>query len=206
MNGLFFVFEGIDGSGKGVQTERLYQFIISRGCDAIKTCEPTDSEWGRKIREIAENGRKNSTPEEELEYFIKDRELHVNNLILPSLNTRKIVVCDRYYYSTVAYQGALGLDVEYLRRLNEEQYNFPCPTLVFYLEISPQEALARIRASRPGGANIGYERLEYLQKVKSIFDAMVYPYFIHLDGSLPPEVIAREIENKVEPLLQKKII
>ncbi|MEW6201997.1 MAG: dTMP kinase [bacterium] len=203
MSGLFLVFEGIDGSGKGVQCGRLYQFLISHGYETIKTREPTDSQWGRKIAEIAAGGRENISPQEELEFFLKDREHHIHNVIQPSLNEGKIVVCDRYYFSTIAYQGALGIDTDYIRRLNEEQYRFPQPTRVFYLDVPPHIALARIAADRPNGANIGYEQLDYLQKVKAIFDSLDYPFFVRIDGTQTPDETAEIIIAEVESLLHK---
>jgi len=169
--GLFIVLEGIDGSGKTTQAARLRDALLLSGIDTVLTREPTGGKWGKKIREIASSGRQGVTTEEELEYFLEDREEHVREVIAPALEAGKVVVCDRYYYSTMAYQGALGLDPEEIRRRNEER-GFPRPDLVIYVDVEPWQGLKRIEEGRSGGANVGYEKREYLGKVKEIYDSM----------------------------------
>jgi len=158
---MLIAVEGIDGSGKTTVVRFLIEELRKRGYDVVAFKEPTDSEYGRRIRQILKERR--VSPEEELELFIKDREFDVQNNILPALKSGKIVIMDRYYYSTMAYQGALGLDVEMIRKLNEQ---FPKPDLVIILDVSPETALKRIKAKRRPDR---FEDLEYLRKVREIF-------------------------------------
>ncbi len=170
--GFFIVFEGLDGSGKTTQCKCLRDAFRRAGIDTVFTREPTDGPWGRKIREIAAKGRDNITPDEEMSFFVNDRRQHVDEVIRPALDAGKVVICDRYYYSTIAYQGALGLDRAEIRRQNEVINVFPKPDLVIYLDIEPRRGVERIREQREGGANVGYEKEEFLKKVKENFDAM----------------------------------
>jgi dTMP kinase len=158
---MLIAIEGIDGSGKTTIAKFLAEELRRRGYDVVVFKEPTNSEYGRKIRQILKNRCVN--PEEELELFIRDREFDVRENILPALKEGKIVVMDRYYYSTVAYQGALGIDVDYIMKLNEK---FPKPDLVIILDVSPETALKRIRAKRKPDR---FENLDYLRRVRQIF-------------------------------------
>src|SRR4030042_5497767 len=103
--GLLIVFEGIDGAGKSTQARLLLRKVRAIGCEAISFREPTRGKWGRAIKRMAKTAG-SLTPEEELDLFIKDRKENVRNNIKPALSGRKVVILDRYYYSTIAYQGA----------------------------------------------------------------------------------------------------
>src|SRR5690348_11605062 len=101
--GFFIVLEGIDGSGKSTQVKAIAAALRERGYEVVTTKEPTDNKWGKILRNSASTGRLSA--EEELETFIKDRKEHVEILIRPSLDAGKVVITDRYYFSTAAYQG-----------------------------------------------------------------------------------------------------
>ena len=103
--GLFIVFEGIDGTGKTTQLHLLAEKLRQRGYAVVSTREPTEGVYGQKIRELFVD-RGAASPERELELFIADREQHVKETIEPALADGCIVLSDRYYLSTVAYQGA----------------------------------------------------------------------------------------------------
>jgi dTMP kinase len=129
--------------------------------------EPTGGVWGQKIRKILTVGRGDVTREEELSWFIEDRREDVKNNITPSLSANKVVLLDRYYYSTAAYQGALGLDPGSILRENE---NFaPIPDRAYIFTAPPEECLARIESSRESHSS--FEKLEYLKQVQKIFDS-----------------------------------
>ena len=160
---MLIAVEGIDGSGKTTIVKFLEEELRRMGYDVLSLKEPTDSEWGKKIRESFKD--RSLKPEEELELFLKDREFNVQNNILPALEAGKIVIMDRYYYSTIAYQGSLGLDIDEIRRLNE--MIAPKPDLVIILDVHPEIALERIRMR--GDKPNRFEDLEYLKKVREIF-------------------------------------
>ena len=106
--GLFIVLEGIDGTGKSSHAKRLASYFSSLGREVVLSREPTDGPWGRKLRDSASTGR--LEPAEELEYFLRDRREHVEKLIRPALAEGKVVILDRYYFSTMAYLGARAFD------------------------------------------------------------------------------------------------
>ena len=191
---VLIAIEGIDGSGKTTVARFLRDVLTKLGYPVVLFKEPTDSEWGIKIKESYDSRLK---PEEELELFLKDREYDVRENIIPSLKQGKIVIMDRYYFSTIAYQGALGFDPEELREMNEKIA--PKPDLLFILDIPPEKAISRVkkRGDRPND----FERMEYLRKVREIFlsarDAII------IDATKDLEEIKREILDKTLQKLGK---
>ncbi|MEW6775331.1 MAG: dTMP kinase, partial [Bdellovibrionota bacterium] len=145
--GKFIVLEGIDGSGKSTQARRLAGNLKAKGFSVVLTREPADSPAGERLRKLAREGRKGVSKEEETRLFQEDRAWHCRNVIEPGLARGDTVVSDRYWYSTVAYQGALGADP--LAIAKESREKFPAPDFVVYLRVTPKEALRRILASRP---------------------------------------------------------
>ncbi|HEX7261464.1 MAG TPA: dTMP kinase [Luteolibacter sp.] len=162
-NGLFIVIEGIDGTGKSTQAKRLGEWFTAQGREVVLSFEPTAGPWGKKVRESAATGR--LSPEDELQYFLNDRRQHVEELIAPSLAAGKVVILDRYYFSTMAYQGARGVDPAEIRRLNEAFA--PAPDLLLIMDLDVDSALARI-GSRGDTAN-EFEKRENLERCREIF-------------------------------------
>ncbi len=186
--GYFIVIEGIDGSGKSTLARAVGAELERRGIPTVVSREPTDGPYGRKIREIARTGREGITPLEEADLFIADREEHVRDVILPALKTGKAVVLDRYYYSTLAYQGARGMNVA---ELIERHRRFaPEPDLLVILKIKVDTALERIRQSR-GNKTDHFEEAQYLASVALIFDHLEHPNLLNLDATEPT---ARQVE------------
>lgn len=165
--GWLIVFEGIDGTGKSTQCREMEAYLNTLEIPVTRLREPTDGIWGQKIRKILSDGRGDLTREEELSWFIKDRREDVEKNIVPALNLNKVVLMDRYYYSTAAYQGALGLDPKNILRENE---NFaPIPDRTYVFTAPPEECLARIESSRESHSS--FEKLDYLNQVQKIFDS-----------------------------------
>ena len=188
--GLFIVIEGIDGTGKSTQTRRLAEWITSQGHEVVLSREPTDGPWGKKLRESASTGR--LSPEDELQYFLNDRRQHVDELITPALAAGKVVILDRYYFSTMAYQGARGFDPAEIRRKNEAFA--PVPDLLLILDLEVDNALQRI-GSRGDTAN-EFEKRENLERCREIFLSLKDEQFarvIDSNGTLD-EVAARILE------------
>ncbi len=191
--GVLFVIEGIDGSGKTTQAKRLVETLSRRGYDAVYLREPTDGPSGAEIRRAAQDGTRQGDPEKEYRLFMLDRKENVADSIHPALSAGRVVVLDRYYFSTMAYQGALGLDPERIRRENEGFA--PVPDRVFYLSMTVEEGLKRI--SRNRGSFTSFEKAEYLEKVKAIFDERVasLPYTVIIDGMNGQDDISDEIRT-----------
>ncbi|MFC2164712.1 dTMP kinase [Acidobacteriota bacterium] len=199
--GVLIVFEGIDGSGKTSQAEILLDKLLKVGVAAVYFREPSLGRWGREIKEKSAYAD-SVTPEEELDLFQKDRRENVEINLIPALNEKKAVILDRYYFSTIAYQGAKGIDPEYIRRINEE---FAVrPDIVFILDVDPSAGLDRI-ADR-GQKDELFEREDYLVRVRKLFRSIGGDNVMHIDGSLSLEDIASLVEKEtmayVSPLIK----
>jgi len=196
--GLLIVLEGIDGSGKSTQARGLVRALRRAGLEALSFREPTRGRWGREIR-VKARRPDSLTPQEELDLFLKDRRENVRRNLLPALGRRRAVVLDRYYFSTIAYQGAKGLSRERLRRLNESFA--PRPDLVFILDIDPGRGLGRIKG-RPVKEPL-FERKEYLARVRRIFRSFRGPGIILLDGGRDKRELAEDIRRRVMRLVNR---
>jgi dTMP kinase len=185
------VFDGIDGSGKTTYANLLRVVLERDGYSVILTKEPTDGKWGKIIKEIMFKSRElEGRGKELLELFINDRKEHVEKVIQPSLKDGKIVIVDRYYFSTIAYQGALGIDPGEIKKINESFA--PIPDLVFLLDISPERALSRIKINRGDIPNL-FEEKKYLIEVSRIFNNINEPYIIKIDAERPIHEIFGDI-------------
>lgn len=190
--GVLIVFEGIDGAGKSTQAEILLDRLKARGYDVAYFREPSESKWGREIKKRALFADSLS-PEEELELFQKDRRENVERNLKPALEERKIVILDRYYYSTIAYQGAKGIDHEMIKKANEEFV--VKPDLVFILDIDAKRGLERIQNRKKKDKL--FEREDYLVKVREIFSSFEGENIIHIDALKPREEISKKIEESI---------
>lgn len=192
--GALVVLEGIDGAGKSTQHARLARRLEAEGYRVVASREPTDGPHGRRIREIAQAGRQAMSAEEEVRLFLDDRREHVAQVIAPGLAAGQVVLLDRYYLSTIAYQGALGIDPGFIQQANESFA--PPPDLALILMLPVAEALARIRAGRTGGLDVAFERADYLERVAAIFRRMPERFDPRVtevrivDASADPDVIA----------------
>ena len=195
--GYLVALEGVDGTGKSTQCGLLGDYLESCGFPVVRLREPTQGVWGQKIRKILTEGRGDVTPEEELQYFINDRKEDVEQNILPALEQGKIVLIDRYYYSTAAYQGALGFDPQKIIRDNEAFA--PRPDLLFIIQGSLDESFKRIEQGRDSFSS--FEKRDYLEKVQSIFDTFTGKHIRRVDSDPPIEVIQQVLRQEVNALL-----
>jgi dTMP kinase len=186
--GRLIVIEGIDGAGKTTQAKTLVRRLRRRGFACRYLREPTRGRWGREIKRMALTAG-SLTPEEELGLFLKDRRENVARNIRPALRAGRIVVLDRYYFSTIAYQGAKGIDPERIRRMHERFA--PRPDLVFILDLGSTAGLARIAGRKSRDAL--FERASYLTRVRRIFRSLSGPGVVLLDARRPPGEVAAEI-------------
>src|SRR4051794_35061604 len=106
--GIFIVVDGIDGAGKTTQVQLIGDALEAAGEVVVRSKEPTNGPWGQKLRASAANGR--LPLDAELRAFVEDRKEHVASVIRPAMDDGKIVIVDRYFYSTIAYQGSRGAD------------------------------------------------------------------------------------------------
>ncbi|PIW92243.1 MAG: dTMP kinase [Candidatus Nealsonbacteria bacterium CG_4_9_14_0_2_um_filter_37_38] len=174
--GKFIVFEGLDGSGQSTQANLLKDFLLEKNFNVILTKEPTqDSEAGKKIRKILDK-KAGVQPLQLQKLFAQDRKEHLENIIIPALKEGKIVISDRYFFSSFAYGSASGVNLEWLIKINDE---FLLPNLTFILKVSPKICLGRIK--KRGDKITLFEEKKELEKVWEVYKILpklfenVYP-------------------------------
>lgn len=190
-----FVLEGIDGAGKTVAADLLHSDLQRRGFETIRLREPTsESPWGREIRERSPRGE--LTPAEELDLFLKDRAWHVENKILPALKTGKVVILDRYFFASGAYQStSTGLPWSEILRRNREEIRAPEPDVIFILDVPVEVGLSRLRI-RNEDVNLQFEKKERLEKVRRAYLDMVehdFGNYVVIDATRPLKTVVHDI-------------
>jgi dTMP kinase len=197
---VFIAIEGIDGAGKTTQVRMLRSALERVGIMPVVSKEPTNGQWGRIIKDSAVSGR--LSPNAELDAFVKDRAEHVETIIAPALRLNEIVILDRYFYSSIAYQGSRGANVDEVKGLMESM--FPIPDAVFILDIDPMLSVHRIAHSRGEEPN-HFEDRGNLAKAREIFLSMSGPNIHHVEGANARSAIHKVlIETLVEKTLKRK--
>jgi len=192
--GLLLSIEGIDGSGKTTIAKRVVEELTSRGIKAVYTFEPTDSIIGKIIRDEIFNAKKRPNPYYEVLLFAADRMLHVKNFIMPHLRKGYIVVSDRYIHSSIAYQGARGVSISWIRRVNKYAVK---PGLAIYIDVTPEVGL-----SRKSGLIPTFENVRYLEKVRNIYLKLVEEGELKLiDGSKPIDMVVNDVLSLISKLI-----
>ncbi len=179
--------EGIDGCGKSTQSQFLMDKFESDSEKTILLKEPTNGKYGQKLWEML-SGKIEATTEEILELFVLDRKEHVNQKIKPALDDGMIVLMDRYYYSTMAYQAAAGIDVDRIRRDNEFA---PKPDIVLIFDLPADLAMKRVRSHSVADV---FEKEEHLEKVRKAYLNLEDDSLVRIiDATRTPEVIFDEV-------------
>ena len=179
--------EGIDGCGKSTQTKLLQKKLEELGENTVILKEPTNGPHGQKLWDVL-HGKRKATNEEILEFFILDRKQHVNEKVQPALDDSTIVLMDRYYYSSMAYQVAGGLDVEDIRN----KHNFaPDPDIVLIFDLPVSTALERVRGHSEADE---FEKEEHLEKVREAYLNLESDPLVRIvDSVRTPEEIFEEV-------------
>ena len=183
MIGVLVNLEGIDGCGKSTQSKLLQNKLEEMGENVIILKEPTKRPYGQKLWDIL-HGKRKATNEEILELFVLDRKQHVEEKIEPALDDGTVVLMDRYYYSSMAYQVAGGIDVEEIR---EKHVFAPKPDIVLIFDLPVSIALERVK----GHSNADeFEKEEHLEKVREAYlDLGNDPLVRIVDATRTPEEI-----------------
>lgn len=167
--GKFIVFEGLDGSGQSTQANLLKNFLIKKRFKVILTKEPTvDSEAGKIIQEVL-NKKFEMAGSQLQEFFARDRKEHLENLILPALKKGKIVISDRYFFSSFAYGKSDDTSLKWLIKINNQ---FLLPDITFLLKVSPEVCLERIKKRNEGKKRTLFEEKKKLSKVWDVYQTL----------------------------------
>ncbi len=194
MPGLFIVFEGIEGSGKTLQLKLLARYLRKKGIKPLVTREPGGTRLGEGIRRLLlKDG--NPSPRAELFLYLADRAQHVKEVIRPALRGGRMVLCDRYYFSTLAYQGyARGLDLAFVEEANDRAIEGFKPHLVVLLDLPVRVALERIRGRSLD--RMEQEAFSFHERVREGFWAQARrepDLFLVIDGTRMPEEVFQEV-------------
>ncbi len=198
--GFLIALEGVDGSGKSTQAGLLAAALEKDGHPVVLTREPTDGPVGRQLQSYLKGPSRHLSPAGELALFMEDRRGHVSQIISPSLARGQIVISDRYYYSSVAYQGALGLDPDAILAAN--QSFAPAPALVFILVLPVAEALQRLARKGKGARQVS-ESFSYLKQVEAIYAGLRDPRVRRVEASRPPLAVQAAILEETRKALKE---
>lgn len=192
--GYFIVFEGVDGGGKSTQIKMLAEYFNELGFDVELHMEPTQGTIGSLIWSYMRSKNRSFNPETEALLFAADRIEH-GKAIEKALGEGKVVISDRYLHSSLAYQGAAGVDVEWMKCLNREALK---PDLVILLDIDPESSLKRV-SDRDKTV---FEEREYLKKVRSEYLGYAEEGELRVvDANQPIEDVHNAIQRLIEGLL-----
>lgn len=213
MAGLFISLEGVEGAGKTTLIQKMVAYFGRCGKEVLLTREPGGSELGKKLRGIILNAEEKICPTAELLLFLADRAEHTETSIAPALAQGKIVLCDRFIDSTVAYQGyGRGMDIERLNMLNALVTNGLKPDLTILLDLDPEIGLARATARNiaqnltVSEGRFESEALEFHQKIRAGFLAISRreKRFLVVNAAQDADAVFADVLKALERLLEEK--
>lgn len=196
--GLFICVEGLDGCGKTTQTRLLVERLKRRSHDAVYTAEPSSGKIGSFIKEYClHGGRRVSTIVEAL-LFAADRFEHMEKEISPALDKGRVVVSDRYIYSSLAYQGAAGLGLKWIEEINEHAIR---PDMAIFIDVEPETVVKRLKRERSVMENLATQR--EVQRIYMEFAGK--SDLVKIDGNRSIQEVADDILTVVLDFLGKKV-
>ncbi len=198
---MFISFEGGEGAGKSTLIHKVYEYLQAEKKPVLLTRAPGGTMTGELIRHLLlHHNEQDVSSRTELFLFLADRAQHVQEVILPALAQKKIVLCDRFNDSTVAYQGgARGFDPGWVRTLCHFATQNLEPTITLYLDIDPHEGLKRVQRSKD---RIEQEDISFHQKIRTAYLSIAKkePKRFHvLDGSKPPQDVFQDALRLLQP-------
>jgi dTMP kinase len=188
--GVFICVEGIDGSGKTTQSRLLVKNLRKKGFDTVYTAEPSQGVVGKFIKKTILHGEKRNSVIIEALLFAADRVDHLEREVKPALGKGMIVICDRYLYSSLAYQGAAGLDLNWIQEINKWAIQ---PHLSIFIDVPPEVVIKRLNRKKSV-----METIENQRKVREVYMRLVEEKkLVLVDGNKPINEVAKEILNIV---------
>jgi dTMP kinase len=217
MNGKLIIFEGVEGCGKTSQMQFCYEWLQSLCIPVIMTRQPGGTELGLHLRRlllektdnqaIADCASRSAVGDRtELLLYAADRSQHVEQFLKPNLAAGKIILCDRYIYSTIAYQGyGRGLDMGLINQLNSIATGGLASDLTFWLDVDAEVGLSRKRKGGDKFDRIEQETIDFHHRVQQGYTALATSddqTFVRIDGSLTKQAVQQEIQKVLENRLQ----
>lgn len=167
MKRLFIVFDGPEGAGKSTQAKMLFDYLKSKNYDVVLTREPGGSKVAEAIRKIILSTKYKIYPLTELLLYEAARVQHINDVILPALKDNKIVICDRFHYASLVYQGyARGMGIKLVDRLNKIVLAGLKPDIVFLLDVSVDEGFKRLKNTKKTLDRLEKEDKNFHRKIR----------------------------------------
>ena len=193
--GVFIVIEGLDGSGKTTQANMLAK-NLAKNHTVLLTAEPSRGKIGTFIRQGCLYEKKRLPTEAEALLFAADRIEHMQNELEPALSEGKIVICDRYIFSSLAYQGSAGLSLKWIETINARALE---PDFSIFIDVPPQLVLERLQRKKSV-----MENLDTQAKVREVYLQFVEKGdLILVDGDKSKDVVAEALYSKVVSLLKE---
>lgn len=201
MAGLFITFEGGDGSGKSTQAGLLAQWLTEQGRTVVRTREPGGSDVGVEIRNLVLHHRGHIDPRAEALLYAADRAQHIATVVRPALERGDVVIQDRYFDSSVAYQGAgRVLDAKEIRDLSLWATESLLPDVTVLLDLDENVARTRLDAADKPFDRLENEKAEFHSRVRAGFLALAKAEpkrFLVLDATQPIDELAQAIRSRV---------
>ena len=195
--GIFICIEGLDASGKTTHAHRLVRSLLERGYMALYTTEPSSGQIGTFVRTYILQRRKRVSTVVEALLFAVDRVDHVEETIKPAVKDGKIVVSDRYLYSSLAYQGAAGLNLNWIEEINKFALS---PDLAIYIDVPPEIVVKRLKRKKSVMENLQTQR-----RVREVYMRLVKDGRLMLiNGNRTKHEVATEVLSTVLDFLKKR--
>ena len=196
---MFITFEGIDGVGKSTQLDLLQQWLEGRGREVIRTLEPGGTELGKEIRHLLLHRKGDVAARAEALLYAADRAHHVATKIRPALAEGKVVLSDRYFDSSVAYQGAAReLDVDEVRNISLWAVDNLIPDLTVLLDLDAEAAIQRRNKTGTEPDRLEREKVDFFVRARAQYlELAKEPRFLVVDANLSIDEIQRQIRERV---------
>ncbi len=195
--GIFICIEGLDASGKTTHAHRLVRSLLERRYEALYTTEPSSGQIGKFVRKYILQRKERVPIVVEALLFAVDRMDHVERIIEPAIKEGKIVVSDRYLYSSLAYQGAAGLNLNWIEEINKFALS---PDLAIYIDVPPEIVIKRLKRKKSV-----MENLQTQQRVQEVYIKLVkIGRLVPINGNRTKHEVARDVLSTVLNFLNKR--
>ncbi|MEY4328010.1 MAG: dTMP kinase [Actinomycetota bacterium] len=201
---MFITFEGIDGVGKSTQLDLLQKWFEGQGKEVIRTLEPGGTELGQEIRHLLLHRKGDVAARAEALLYAADRAHHVATKIRPALAAGKVVLSDRYFDSSVAYQGAAReLDVDEVRNISLWAVDNLIPDLTVLLDLDAQAAILRRNKTGTEPDRLEREKVDFFERARAQYlELAKEPRFLVVDATLSIDEIQQQIRTRVSAMEQ----